>query len=546
MSESQKQIARQALASLAQKGAEQLAPTPATVASPAPVAQPATVAQPAVVAPAAQPATVAQEAIVQPEIVDAPVGIAAPTTAPAGIAALPAVAQPTPIEQIVPQAPQQQLTSMGYPAPELSPGPVKPVVQLTPEQQQKVAGYVQPGAPPPLLTQQDLERISQPTEQQVQQQVEQLTEPIRQMRAQGLALEKVDAERKQLEQRMQERETELKQKFAEIDSRVRQKSLGEVFQTGSTGQKIGMSLAVLVGGIAQGLLGQKTNPVVDFLNQAVEQQAAKDKLNNEEKEVLRRQVFEQGQLELQKLENATQNAFRKDSIRLQQRELQLKEQEITQKLMADLIAKQQNTGKWSGRALTEEQLARLTDEQRGALIFLKNGKVVLTPAGKTDADKFKEIYSAVGDALISAEQLQPYFQKWQTLVPYTKEFGEAQSLMTKLVGALRLPYTGPGVLTDTERQELKGVIGDPTKFFRWVGAESGRLGRLQKDLKLRLQHEAATRGIKEPVIDTTFYNVNGQNVDEEDLVSEFKKRLPNLSEDKIREKIRTNTMPSVR
>jgi hypothetical protein len=68
---------------------------------------------------------------------------------------------------------------------------------------------------------------------------------------------------------------------------------------------------------------------------------------------------------------------------------------------------------------------------------------------------------------------------------------EADTIIGTLVGALRVPITGPGAMTDGERTFIQGLIGSPTKLFSLSSVEKVKLktitGRLQKALDDRVK-----------------------------------------------------------
>lgn len=106
----------------------------------------------------------------------------------------------------------------------------------------------------------------------------------------------------------------LEARIAEIDAQPQVRNLAQVFDKGSFGEKIGAALSLMAGGIAQGMLGLKSNPALDTINALVEQQAAKNKLNAEEKASLRKQFYDNILLRLKKKEALVDNELKRSQI----------------------------------------------------------------------------------------------------------------------------------------------------------------------------------------------------------------------------------------
>lgn len=388
-----------------------------------------------------------------------------------------------------------------------------------------------PAIQPPILSPELLEAAAQPTAVDIAMAHDAAAAPLRAERAQALALDKIDAMQRDAAQRQAEREADVKRQFAELDGQARSKSLEQLLSNGSFGTQLGTVLALSLGAVGQGLQGAKSNPVIDFFDKIAERQANKDKLTLDQKAMLQRQLYEHGQQEIQKLEQATNSAYRKDMLRLQYAELQGKKDEATQRLMLALSKQTADASKWNGRALTPEQEATLTLQERRNVVPLPDGRKVLAQSYE-DASKFKSQAAEINNALGSIRELQKLGRTGSKLSP--TNHAQAKSMITKIVGALRLPYTGPGVLTDSERQMLIETLGSPLGWLSLRSVELAKLKQVEHDLMANLQSTARTYGIQESVVPVKFYNVNGRAVPEDRLIKMYKQQLPTVSEDKIR------------
>lgn len=405
-------------------------------------------------------------------------------------------------------------------------------------------GSVQVAAPAPqmpILPVEALDAIAQPTQADVAAEIETLTAPIRAERAQALALDGIETMRKQAEARAAAREEDVKRQFAALDAEGRSTSLNEILSNGSFGQRLGTIIALSMGAVSQGLSGAKSNPVMDYLDKVAEQQAAKDKLTLEKKQMLKKHLYDQSILELNKLENATNSAFRKDQINMQRAQMEAQRDAATQKLLLSMSQKAQDASKWSGKALTPEQEATLTMQERRNVVNLPDGRKVLAQSYE-DANQFKTIASEINNALASISELKKLGESGSKLS--LKDQARANSMITKIVGALRLPYTGPGVLTDNEREALIKTLGNPLAWLSLRSVENAKLAQVEQDLMSNLQSTAKVRGINEQVIPIKFYNVNGKAVAEDALIKAYSQQMPGMSPDRIKQAIQ-KTLPAI-
>lgn len=404
---------------------------------------------------------------------------------------------------------------------------------------QPLAQPVMEGAP--ILSAQDIDALSMPTEQQVSSKIDSLTSPLRESRATALALDSLGNLQRKSEERLQQLQQATDERLNELNNNVRERSLNNILQSGSLGEKFGAALAVLAGGIGSALRGQAGNPVIDYFDKIAEQQARKDKLTQDEREALRMNLYRQGQVELQKMEQATNNAYRKDSIKLQYAALKQQEDNIRLKLSEKLQQQVADSSKWSGKALRPEQEAGLKIEERRNIVTLPNGSRVLTQSYE-DANKFKEKASEIYNALGTIDELKEIAKKGSKFS--LEDRARANSMITKIVGALRLPYTGPGVMTDSEREVLIKTLGSPLAIFSLRSVENAKLDQVAKDLQANLASEAKLRGINERVVPTKFFNVNGRAVPEDELIKAYQAKMPNMSPDRIKMAIQ-KTLPEI-
>jgi hypothetical protein len=76
---------------------------------------------------------------------------------------------------------------------------------------------------------------------------------------------------------------------------------------------------------------------------------------------------------------------------------------------------------------------------------------------------------------------------------------QMQTELAALVGQLRLPFTGPGAMTNEEYKRLAETIGDPTKFAAMPAWERVKLQTVLKKLNGDLKTRAKAAGLQVPV-----------------------------------------------
>lgn len=389
----------------------------------------------------------------------------------------------------------------------------------------------------PLLSPEEIDALAKPTEQQVKAELNTIVAPIQKQRAEALALDEIAKMREEADQRQELRQKELTEKFAQLDSKVRTQSFAEIFSGDSLGNKLLAGLSIALGGASQALTGAKSNPVIDFMNQMVEQQAQRDNLTRQEKDMLQKQVMEAGQQELRRLESATENAYRRDMIRMQQRGLDAKIGQINAQLMASLQQSLPND-MFSGRELTREEMLKARADKNLArqVVTLPNGKSFLA----TNANSASEFNKFATESLGALTNLEQYKDILESGNPFSLvDRGRAAALQQAIVGALRLPFTGPGVLTDTERGQLLKAIGD-FGIIRLPYVEQAKVKQVMDSLKASTINKARLSGISGDIFPETFYKLSNEKaVKESDLVKAYKAKMPNLSEAQILKVIQT-------
>lgn len=321
-------------------------------------------------------------------------------------------------------------------------------------------------------------------------------------------------------------ENDIRKLDEQVSKEARAMSFGEIMQGGSWGQKIMANIALALGSFSQVYTGSKTNPALDMIDKGVEHQARKDKLRYDQKLALKRELLESGQQKLKILTAQTNNAETKAKLNMMYQQIEAKRQETQAELQAALQQQVQAKNMYSGAPISDEVMATLKPEQQKSIVNI-NGKRYMA-SGPDVARTFNEEYLNGQAALGKLKKYQEFVEKGglrtlgeKGLIGFFRDKGASETLKTAIIGTLRLPFTGPGVLTPVEREDLKNAIG---KFglFDLPILQKDKLSLVIKDIEARMQSSADLAGIKAPVVGREFVKLkDGRAMSREDYLAQI-------------------------
>lgn len=344
---------------------------------------------------------------------------------------------------------------------------------------------------------------------------------------------------KKTEQKAFDIDQDIQNRLKAIDDRIKARYDADQAKK-SLGNRLLTGLAVALGGIGQSLTGSRSNVALDIINQQVEQRAQADKLDLEEKESLRRLYIQNAQNKIAELQQKTNDQYRKDMINVQLKQLAAAQKASSDRVEAELRARTAASSKYTGQALSPEDLATLTEKQRNKLVTLPGNRKVLVD-GEDDKKAFNTVYQEVNKSLPTIKFLKDLSKKGSKFSLLDREKYAAAAEVLK--GALRIPITGPGVLTPQERQELLGIIGQPLSLTTLRYLENAKLNQLERELKGQVEATAQTYGINEKVYGDNKYLFNGKPALESEILANLKAKRPNIPDDTLLLQIR-RTLPS--
>lgn len=275
----------------------------------------------------------------------------------------------------------------------------------------------------------------------------------------------------QAKEKVQKRQDELEAQYT---------SLSDMFENASLGKRIGVSLAIALGGISQGLTGASINPVLDTLDKTF-------KNNIEMRKLAFKKVAEEAKRKAELQPDPKKQAdLRKASADALAAEMRVEDMLTMREL-----------GAVGTQPLTPEQIiqANQTEDTRKRLLRVKDQTYLVNdPAIKGDLDERSGDTDTAVDALNQLIQLS----KDGAQIPLTKARAVASALQQAAVGKLRLPLTGPGPLTDTEFTRLLGAMGSATSPFKVPALEREKMKAIRDLLVNDMKNRYEAQGIKMP------------------------------------------------
>jgi hypothetical protein len=264
-------------------------------------------------------------------------------------------------------------------------------------------------------------------------------------------------------------------------------------------KKVRFVIAVLLGGISQGLTGAKTNPALDYLNNEFEKELENRKLDEKKKSDIRRAMVEQMQLMMQQKEYLLKTADQR--LKFEKHRLELKQYDDVEKQKAVL-----HNLVTSGGGLSEDQVAQLS---------LDHPKIAERTVRIPDSDRFVLVSSRQQAEAIKNEAagLVNAEQDLGELLQLVDHFGNnpaikvedrtavrrAGTLQQAVIGNLRILLFGPGVITDNERAIAERIIPDPSDVFTLASANRAALETMKDKVKFAMRDRVRAAGGRLPL-----------------------------------------------
>ncbi len=309
--------------------------------------------------------------------------------------------------------------------------------------------------------------------------VEMEAEPVRKMAAKEQGIQRAAAEeRTRANDIFNKRMAEIK---AMDDGFRKEVDEGKFYRDKHTSRRSGIGLFLAT---AAAIKTGGRNFAQEAIEKDIDRDIAAQKLNRTEALAKKRFALNMLQTELDHMKFKSNDAERNVRIDKMKMDMAIKTREVTKELMTrDAIA----AGK-----LRREDANLLGKEDRERIVNMEDGTIQLA-SNKFQADQIFKFKGEIGPALSSAKKVRHMIDNFSKINP--KDRGVASSEMQKLIGQLRVPFTGPGVLTLSERDILANALGNPNKILTLPSFERAKIDNLISGLEEQLEMKLIDGGI---------------------------------------------------
>lgn len=257
---------------------------------------------------------------------------------------------------------------------------------------------------------------------------------------------------------------------------------------------IGQAIAIMMGALSQGLTGAKLNPAIEAIDKVIEREATKKKYDEEQKMALRKHLLDEASFRLRTESEKSDSALKSAQIAKIQAELasSLGEVRAAQETQARL---KQGTG------FSAEEIATMGPDMANRMVQVKPG--IYMPTASKNPQDLRTNLNTFDNAMRDAKELRKMAQQFGNnsiaKIVDREARGQSEALLQGLVGALRLPYFGPGVLTDTEQRLARDMIGNPTSVFSLASANEARINTIIQKLNYAKKTALRNEGVNVPL-----------------------------------------------
>jgi hypothetical protein len=307
------------------------------------------------------------------------------------------------------------------------------------------------------------------------------------------------AEAQARQNQIQEGEKAKQRELEEVQKEVEVRTPADVFGNATTAGKILMLIAAASSGIAYQLRGGRGKTYIDRIQEQIDKTIAEKRLSEE---AARKEKLAAYEMAIKMADRQAKST--KDAVMLQN--AMLTGQKLRRAQLREQASDRVLAAKRAGVVINPADLDMASPEVQERIITVPDalgGGKILIDSGK---DR-NELIKSLSEAESAYRRIGPMVQRAQNLtaaeiatgqVGLSEEVAVIQTELKSLVGALRIPFTGPGVLTDTEFARLEKAIGDPTSLASMAPAvrrvQIRRLKAVESILKTSMRASLAARG----------------------------------------------------
>lgn len=297
-----------------------------------------------------------------------------------------------------------------------------------------------------------------------------------------------------------QKEKDAEKKTASDDAAARQAVVSEDDEEGFN---LRQTIAILIGGLSQGLTGAADNPALVMLDKIRDRKDKKRKELIEQQRLTEEQKLAREKADLDRLKFHLDAFSKKINNTKTLAEIKQINAQL-EKEAEELRRKQMLRNRPQGSGLSVEELSTLVpDDDKGFYVRNPFDEKFYRVLNKTSA---KQLNEQIGDLTTATEDLK----KLQGLVtefgnnPISKlldreNIARAQTLQQAVIGNLRIALFGPGVITDNERAIAEGIIRNPAKFFSLASANKAALDQIMSKVNTGIRQKLRQNGADIPL-----------------------------------------------
>ena len=316
-----------------------------------------------------------------------------------------------------------------------------------------------------------------------------------------------DAEKQKSALERQRAELDAKiQDYQNMESKYDAIDTNRFFNSGGTLNKIISMVAAGFGGYASGRFGGP-NVYLNLIDKEVQRDIKQQKLDREDEVAKQNSAYKKIKQLADRYQMAVDNDFAKKKLEMLSKKMDEKVAANRNKLAVEQL-KQQDYGRIT-KPLSRADFTALDFKYpkmklRDRALVGKDGQVYIVDSADAKKKLEEQIENNTGavqaiDQLIDITPNLSFFEKLPGAGRVSVNRRLADATRDALVGKLRLELFGPGVMTDTEREQAKKIIGDPGALLELTAPKVAALQNIRWKLKYAERERLRRNGVQVPM-----------------------------------------------
>ena len=315
---------------------------------------------------------------------------------------------------------------------------------------------------------------------------------------------------------VEKQQSALERQKAELDAKIEEFQKTEskydaidnqrFFNKGGTLNKIISMVAAGFGGYAAGRYGGP-NVYLDLIDKEVKSDIQQQKLDREDEVAKQNAAYKKIKQLADRYQMAVDNDFAKQKLDLLSKKMDQKIAVNRNKLAVQNLKQQDYsriTKPLSRKDFTALDFKYPKMKLRDRAMTGRDGQVYIVDSADTKKKLEEQIENNTGavqaiDQLIELTPKLSMFEKFPGAGRFSVNRKVADATRDALVGKLRLELFGPGVMTDTEREQAKKIIGDPGALFEMDKTKIAALQNIRWKLKYAERERLRRAGVQVPM-----------------------------------------------